>query len=319
MADITFVIPHKGRDDMLLQTIDSIIGLDKDQLSIEVIVVSQNQTASEALKAKQSQIALKVLFNEQEQTISRSRNFGVEHASGDYLAFLDADIGLASNWLQVMMQTLQQPGVVLASSMQKNSQEAPPLERIRTALSNAHLDTLVTFLPGRNLFLAKETFFKVGGFPEHLITCEDYYFTERVAQLGGLYYTSKTHYVHIGEDKAFIPMFKKEIWRGQSNLASIKGRKIPLAEWPSFFVPLMPCFFALVFLFSLGFSFNELTLFALFMTLLPVLVYAGRLKILVKSEASLWHCLGFYTMYFPARAVGTVMGVWAEVSTSSHK
>lgn len=319
MTDVTFIIPHKGRDDMLMQTLDSIAALTIENLVVEIIVVSQNQSASERLLQKQETLPLKVLFNESEQTISRSRNVGVKAAQGSYLAFLDADIDLAPNWLTEMMATIQQPDIVLASAMQRNSDDAPPLERIRTALSNAHLDTTVTFLPGRNLFLAKETFLQVGGFPEHLVTCEDYYFTERVAQLGGLFYTSKTDYVHIGEDKEFIPMFKKEIWRGQSNLASIKGRNIPLSEWPSFFVPVIPCVFAILTIFLAPFADTTWALAALTMTILPILVYAGRLKLLVKNDVSIWHCIGFYSVYFPARAIGTVLGFKAEISTSTHQ
>ncbi|MFC3094627.1 glycosyltransferase [Alteromonas sediminis] len=318
MTDISFIIPHKGRDDMLLQTLASIQALELNGNTIEVIVVSQNTEASDALQAMKATLPLEIVFSQDGQTISKSRNLGVSHAKGRFLAFLDADIDLAPNWLLTMLTTLQREGIVLASAMQVNSAFAPPLERIRTALSNAHLDTTVTFLPGRNLFLKRETFDAVGGFPEHLITCEDYYFTERVAQLGGLYYTSETHYVHIGEDKAFRPMFKKEIWRGQSNLASIKGRKIPLSEWPSFFVPLMPCAFAILTIGSAVMGSFSMAAIALLMTFVPILVYAIRLKWLVREETTLWHCIYFYIAYFPARAIGTINGLWSEISTSSH-
>jgi len=318
MADVSFIIPHKGRDDMLLQTLTSIAALDCNNTAVEVIVVSQNTEASQALLDMQEKLALKIVFNEQGQTISKSRNIGVTHANGAFLAFLDADVELAPNWLTVMLRTLQKDAVVLASAMQQNSPSAPPLERIRTGLSNAHLDTTVTFLPGRNLFLEKQTFERVGGFPEHLITCEDYYFTERVAQLGGLYYTSETSYVHIGEDKAYGPMFKKEIWRGQSNLASIKGRTIPLSEWPSFFVPMMPCIFALLAVIFSILGHTTLAIASLCVTFVPIIVYAIRLKWLVKEETTLWHCMYFYIVYFPARAIGTINGLWSEISTSSH-
>lgn len=319
MANVSFIIPHKGREEMLLQTLRSIGRLKREEHVIEIVLVSQNKDASEAILALEKTLPLKVIFDRTGGTISVSRNMGVREAKGEFLAFLDADVELAENWLSEMFATLKKPDVVLASAMQVNGDNPPPLERIRTALSNATLDDAVTFLPGRNLFLSRECFEQVGGFPEHLITCEDYYFTERVASIGKLFYTSKTQYVHIGEDKALKPMFKKEIWRGQSNLASISGRRIPLSEYPSFIVPIIPpVFLILALIFSALGQFTYASIgFA--MTVLPVLVYSSRLKMLVGKQASVFDCLAFYITYFPARAIGTVMGLFSSISTSTHK
>lgn len=317
---VSFIIPHKGREAMLIDTLSSICEQDFNEGGIEVIVVSQNQSISKTLEAFKERLQLTVIFNQDGNTISHSRNLGAQAASGEFLAFLDADIHLANNWTQTVFSILQGNNeIALVSAMQINSKEAPPLERIRTALSNAELDTNVDFLPGRNLFLRKQTFHRVNGFPEHLMTCEDYYFTDSVSNHGYLYYTSKTHYVHIGEDKAFIPMFKKEIWRGQSNIASIQGRRIGLREWPSFIVP---------FIITFGFIFTISSLVALplivsvllgIVTTLPLAAYTFRLKKLTGKDVNLLHCLWFYILYFPARTIGTLLGVRGAVSTSSHK
>ena len=206
---VSFIIPHKGREAMLLDTLSSIIEQDYPADKIEVVLVSQNDAASQQLTTLQERLNLRVIFNHEQQTIAYLRNLGAQQASGAYFAFLDADIGLSANWICTMLTTLtQHPDIVLASAMQINSRNAPPLERIRTGLSNAELDQAVNFLPGRNLFMHRDTFHQVGGFPAHLVTCEDYYFTDKVASLGQLFYTSSANYVHIGEDKAYLPMFK---------------------------------------------------------------------------------------------------------------
>ena len=172
----SFIIPHKGREDMLIETLTSIAELKTPKEQYEVILVSQNKEISEALSEFKETVNLRVVNNNENNTISHSRNLGAGLATGKYLAFLDADVALASNWLDVMINTLStRDNTVLASAMQVNSPNAPPLERIRTALSNAELDVPVGFLPGRNLFLLKETFEAAGKFPEHLLTCEDYF------------------------------------------------------------------------------------------------------------------------------------------------
>ncbi len=305
---------------MLLQTLDSIAAQDFPKEQIEVLVISQNDTASAELEQRKHKLALTVVFNSQEGTISHSRNIGASLAKGEYFAFLDADIQLSDNWLTTMVSILtQHPDTLLASAMQVNSPDAPPLERIRTALSNADLDTEVAFLPGRNLFLHRDTFDTVGGFPEHLMTCEDYYFTDKVNQHGNLYYTSEAQYVHLGEDKAYIPMFKKEIWRGQSNLASLQGRQIPLREWPSFIVPFAVTLGIVIGVLCLLADIDTLAILALLAGIVPLTVYTLRLRQLTGKDTSIGACLAFYLMYFPARALGTALGIVSTVSTSSHK
>lgn len=317
---VSFIIPHKGREEMLIQTLQSVgmQTLSKDEY--EVIVVSQNKAFSQALHQLEAEIPLTLILNDVDKTISHSRNHGASIAQGNYLAFLDADVALEANWVESMIALLQQNrDIVLCSAMQKCADSAPPLEKIRTALSNAELDKSVTFLPGRNLFLSKSTFQKVGGFPEHLATCEDYYFTHLVTQLGSLLYTSASSYVHLGEDKAFSAMFKKEVWRGQSNLASIGGRSVPLRELPSFFVPFAVTFGFLFLLIALLYSQSSLVIIASITTLLPLILYTGRLKKLTGSSVNIGYCLLFYCLYFPARVLGTLLGIKGALGTPTNR
>lgn len=317
---VSFVIPHKGREDMLMATLDSIKRQSMPAEHFEVILVSQNKNVSQNLAEFEQHFALSVIYNDPANSISHSRNLGAAEATSNYLAFLDADIALAENYAEVMLEKLHaQPGVALIAAMQINAHHAPPLERIRTALSNAELDTCVSFLPGRNLFLHRDTFAKVNGFPEHLLTCEDYYFTGQVSKHGKLYYTSASHYVHLGEDKAYAPMFKKEIWRGQSNIASISDRPISLRELPSFTMPFAVTFGVLFLFICLLYSYTNFAIMFSIISGAPLLAYSLRLKKLVGSSVSFMNCLRFYLVYFPARAIGTILGVRGTVNTSSHK
>ena len=316
---ISFVIPHKGREEMLRETLLSIAAQDYPAHAMEIILVSQNTEVSEALKQACGNVSFKVIFAKPEQTISASRNRGAELACGNYLAFLDADIQLSGNWLAACLAVLtERPGTRLVSAMQIPSDSPTPLEHIRVALSNAAIDCPVDFLPGRNLLLTKETFYAAGQFPEHLITCEDYYFTDKVNQLGELFYTSAAQYVHIGEDKQLGAMFEKEIWRGQSNLASVKDRRIPLREWPSFIVPLAMPACLLVALLSLIAGFTVFAVLCLIAAGLPVLAYSTRLYKLVRPNTSLLEVIKFYCVYFPARTIGTLGGIIKTFGTSSY-
>lgn len=319
MDSVSFIIPHKGRENMLIETIDSIAALEYPHEQLEIVLVSQNPAVSEDVKQAAGNITLQVIESTPDNTISTSRNIGARQAKGNYFAFLDADIALSANWLSTCLQLLQsRPDTKLVSAMQLPSATPTPLEHIRVALSNADLDCTVSFLPGRNLLLSKETFYQAGQFPDDLVTCEDYYFTDKVNQLGELYYTSQAQYVHIGEDKQLSAMFSKEIWRGQSNLASTRDRRIPLREWPSFIVPVaIPGLVFCALLLAIA-GYSGLSLMALGLAVLPVILYSLRLFKLVAGTTSFWQVLKFYSVYFPARAIGTVGGIIKTIGTSSH-
>ncbi|MAR90889.1 MAG: glycosyl transferase family A [Pseudomonadales bacterium] len=311
---VSFIIPHKGRETMLARTLQSIAAQDFDPAQVEVILVTQNEKLRPDTCPDPALLPVVTLHRPPSDTISALRNHGARQARGEYLAFLDADVQLSPNWITAMLQSLQADGNrVLVSAVQQCAADAPPLEQLRTLMSNAATDCNVRFLPGRNLFLRARTFARVGGFPEHLVTCEDYYFTDQVHDLGDLYYTSAASYVHLGEDKEYREMFKKEIWRGQSNLQSIRGRRIPLSEWPSFLVPVWILLFALVTLLALVLGRGTVAVMALLLLLLPILLYSLRLKRLAGNRVGWWPILKFYLLYFPARIIGTYYGLWAVV------
>lgn len=312
---LSFIIPHKGRFEMLIETIESIALQQSPSFSYDVIVVSQTPEIKTCSLTEHQDLALSVFIRPQHETISSLRNFGVTQAKGDFLAFLDADVYLSANWAEQMLKELKsQSDRIIVSAKQICAADAPSLEKIRTFLSNVEIDKNVAFLPGRNLFMRKDSFHQIGGFPEQLVTCEDYYFTDKAARLGKLYYTSSATYRHIGEDKEYKAMFDKEIWRGQSNIQSLSGRNVPLRELPSFFVPpaiLMLLIIALI----LGIvGITKLAMLALALALLPIAVYSLRLLNIAKTEVSFAKIVLFYAVYFPARAIGTLVGVFKTIT-----
>ena len=314
---VSFIIPHKGREEMLETTVASIVAQDYDLDQLEITIVTQNDKLVSDFQQAPPPVSINIIFRSQNDTISALRNAGVEHSKGDYLAFLDADIALSTNWVTAMLSELKaKTERVLVSAVQRCENDAPPLEKIRTALSNSSIDCEVGFLAGANLLLKKEIFIKAGGFPEHLITCEDIYFTDRVHALGQLYYSSKANFIHLGEDKTFKQLFKKEIWRGQSNLLSIKGRPISLGELPSFLVPIWVLMFALITIISFAFLSIEYGLLGLGLLLFPFILYSFRLYKIAGKQLSMTSIVQFYLVYFPARIIGSIIGLLKAIKVS---
>jgi hypothetical protein len=206
---------------------------------------------------------------------------------------------------------------VLVSAIQENSDNANSVEKIRTALNNISKDTYVEALHGSNLFLNVETYKLSGGFPAELETCEDVFFTNKVSKSGRLYLTSKATFIHLGEDKNHAVMFKKEIWRGLSNLQSFKGRKVPLRELPSLFIPIALMLLLIVCLFTLVQGFYMLSILSVILMIIPVIVYSFRLlKHSATQKIRFIDLLKFYLVYFSARSIGTYKGLYLALIKS---
>ena len=310
---VSFVIPCGNRYQLLLETLDSIAALDYASEDIEVLVAAQaDDKAVAAMKFSETTAPLPKLTVMQVDptgTISRSRNIGADATSGDYLAFIDADVALSKNWLNEMLATLERGPHILAAAAQRCDNNAPVTERVRTAIVRITKDSLVGSTTGQNLLVRRADFERVGGFPEQLITCEDVYFTQALSQHGTLMLTSDADFKHLGEDMTFTQLFKKEIWRGSSNLAALEGRKIPLREYPSYIVPFFQLLLACVFVVSLLTAKWLLVGAAVLLSLAFPLAYSYRVLTRSDTAVSMFDALRFYYVYFLARAIGMLKGI----------
>ncbi len=303
MQTVDFVIPHMGRPELLLKTIESILAQSALAQIQKIVVVTKNTE----MLVLPSHEKLHIVYCPEAKNISEQRNIGVRYGDADYLAFLDADIQLSANWLaKCLCLMTDDMHRVVVSAMQQAAVNAGAIERLRTVLSNTVVDQAVSFLPGRNLLVKRTVNEQVGGFPEHLQTCEDYYYTEKLSQIGMVYYTSETSYIHLGEDKTLKQTFEKEIWRSEYNLRSVSGRTIPLREWPSILLPFW--MFAAIVQLVFGVFSPSLIFSSLVMLAIPILAYSVRLFSKAKHSISFSYIALFYTVYFAARTIGTIAG-----------
>lgn len=309
-----FVVPHSGRDELLSRTLLSIteqVGYTGD---IEVAVVSKQDTAAiTAVLDRGAVRPIRHYFRQVDEllSIAAQRNLGVQLGDADHLAFIDADVQLAPDWLSSMQQELYAADDrVIVCAVQRCPAAATRLEQIRTDQINVHTDTTAAHLPGTNLFMRRLSFDRIGGFPEHLATCEDYYFTEQATAIGTLWRSTRSGFFHLGEDRHWLPMFRKEIWRGTSNLLSLRGRRIQWRELPSLVVPVWTLLALLAMVWLLVTGPGVAAAAAALALLTPALLYAIRLRRLSGSQVALPGLVLFYLVYFTARGIGFCQGLF---------
>lgn len=111
---ITFIIPARNEEAYIGKTIEHILK-QPTELVKEIIVVDNNST-DRTSEIAASYPKTKVL----KETIpgtNRTRQRGVDVATGDIVAFIDADNWLAPDWSENALRLLSKPGVVAAAGV----------------------------------------------------------------------------------------------------------------------------------------------------------------------------------------------------------
>lgn len=99
MVKVSIIIPAYNVGMYVVETVDSV--LCQSRLPYEIIIVDDGSSDDTSLKLKQYEgNTLVRIFRTRNRGLGPARNFGLQHASGDYVYFLDADDLLSVNFLE---------------------------------------------------------------------------------------------------------------------------------------------------------------------------------------------------------------------------
>jgi len=164
--DASIIIPLYQRTDWIVKTLENLQKQDFKG-TFEVIVVddgSPNETEiRDALTTSPTQNTLNLLhIRNRHAGPAASRNYGVQHASGRILLFLDDDSVPEKTWLKEMMNSFQQenqPAIVSGLILSYDRQNAFPLLLEKTVYAGKHWATC-------NISYRKDVLEELGGFDE---------------------------------------------------------------------------------------------------------------------------------------------------------
>ena len=230
------IIPARNEQANLERCLGSLFGLDWDPADFEVLVVdhdSCDQTAGLAAR-----LGAQVIKGPPGATISGLRNLGARRARGEMLAFLDADCSVPANWLREAVRYLDRDDVVCFGSAPAPPDQANWVQKAWYQIRRGKGEAAETdWLESMNMFVRHREFNCVGWVDERLITCEDYDLSLRLGRVGKLVADPRVAAVHHGEAASLGHFFRKEYWRGTSNLPGFLVHGASLRELPSVLLP----------------------------------------------------------------------------------
>ncbi len=172
---ISVIIPVYNRKKRLLRALKSVYSQTARPYEVIVVDDGSDQDLISVLKAEYPEI----LFVRQSHTgVSRARNYGVEVARGDWIAFLDSDDEWLPQKLERQVVDLNQSGELLC-----HTDEIWIRNDVRVNPQNKHQkyggDIFQYCLPlcaisPSSVLIKKNLLEQLGGFDESLPACEDY-------------------------------------------------------------------------------------------------------------------------------------------------
>lgn len=153
-------------------------------------------------------------------SIGALRNLGAELSNGEYLAFVDGDMQMPEQWLEIWMDCVRTERADLLALVHVPPSVAPWYARIwgHRILAQRATEGFRDQLPSGNLCMLRRAFDAVGGFDVRLRSGEDKDFTLRLHAAGyRLLSLPSPAAIHWGYERDFGEWVRKEFWRQSSH------------------------------------------------------------------------------------------------------
>ncbi len=238
LPKISVVIPVLNDATGLARCLESIKANEYPEEHLEVLVADNGSTDGSGEVATRYGA---VVIHLPGLSVAAVRNRLAAIASGQILAFVDADHELSSSWLRSAVDALRRGGVAAAGAPYHPPSNGTWVQRVYDSFRTHQPGSSDTrWLGSGNLAIWAGSFNATGGFDTSLTTCEDVDFCQRIRKHAGrLVADERLRSVHHGDPRSLKQLFESELWRGRDNLVvSLRG-PLGLRDLPSIFIPMV--------------------------------------------------------------------------------
>jgi glycosyltransferase involved in cell wall biosynthesis len=189
VSTISVVIPSYNHPDNIRQCVDSLLG-QSGAGNFEVVVV--DSSPAEVQQRVEERLGgldrVKLVRRKQQTFPGTARNIGVDQATGEIIAFIDADCIAEPDWLATIRSSIERgmmlAGVILNGTPQDRNGTSSYLVEFNEFLPFKQRRRFIAAAPTCNLAVYKDDFLRLGGFTDDR-AFEDFLFCRKFTDSGG--------------------------------------------------------------------------------------------------------------------------------------
>lgn len=183
---ISVVIPAYNEEKYIGKTLKSVKNLELGGHQLEILVIDGDSTDKTAQIAKEHGA---IVHHEPHKGIGYARQHGIKHATGEIIAFTDADTIVPKDWLLRHVEALNKPNVSFTFGTFRVRDGKFPYYHFINYIQPYWLWILhkifgKPFAAGQNLAFWREKALKVGGFDDQILLFEDVDFAIKMQKVG---------------------------------------------------------------------------------------------------------------------------------------
>lgn len=195
---ITLIIPALNEEKYLPETFASVKKMDRQPDEVIVVNAQSEDKTAEIAKSFGAKIVMV-----DRRSIGYSRQKGLEAASGDIVAYTDADTILPTNWLSTIINHIENDHVVGVFGGFRVP-DGPWWYRLYINVIQPFTNTLtyaifkIPFATGQNMAFIRKNALSAGGFPVDFKIAEDIEIARRVMSTGSIIFRQDVFVVASG-------------------------------------------------------------------------------------------------------------------------
>lgn len=234
---ISFVIPVRNDANRLRLCLRRIMESAPDDVAVEMIVADNGSVDGSPTVAREAGAVVLDLPN---VSLGSLRNQGAARASGDILAFIDADNEIVVGWIAAAVDALAMKRTGAVGAPYYPPSPGTWVQRIYDGLRRHPKDLeIVDWLGSGNMAIRRTAFDDVGGFDTTLETCEDVDLSRKLRARGYVLLADRRmKNVHHGDPETLRDVFNGELWRGRDNIRVSLRRPLSVRTVVSAVIPI---------------------------------------------------------------------------------
>jgi len=183
---VSIVVPVFNGQGTIAECLDSLLALNFPRDRLEVLVVNNASTdkTGEVLAAYRDTVRLLL---ETKRGPAAARNRGIREATGEIVAFTDADCTVDADWLRHLIEPLQDPSIGIVGGRILSRRPCNPIETFGNTIHD-HQKAIEVFKPPyaitMNWSSPRRVLVEAGLFDETYLRCEDVDLSQRILQQG---------------------------------------------------------------------------------------------------------------------------------------